>query len=168
MAASFDSTRPVGIPDTILTPLAPPPGTWSAPADTRPNTYQPTDTQHTTTPQHTPQGTPAAATARTGSSRSSRPSSSEDVALRLYSAAPVCWRGDSDLPQVPWTCPVHGLVLILDLWSGIGGLIFSALALGIRCVVLSAEVDPDLRAAKAGILLTWSRSSRWNRSTRTS
>ena len=46
---------------------------------------------------------------------------------------------------------MHGLVLILDLWSGIGGLIFSALALGIRCVVLSAEADPDLRAAKAKI-----------------
>ena len=72
----------------------------------------------------------------------------ETTADRLYAAPPTTWRGTSDLPQLPWPCPCRGLVLIIDLWSGIGGLVFAALALGLRCVVLSAEMDPDLQEAK--------------------
>ena len=72
----------------------------------------------------------------------------EQVADFLSTAAPTTWRGTSDLPRFPWQCPCRGLVLIVDMWSGIGGLIFAAVALGMRCVVLSAELDPDLQKAK--------------------
>ena len=41
---------------------------------------------------------------------------------------------------------------MIDLWAGVGGLIFAALALGLRCVVLSAEMDDDLRTAKVKLL----------------
>ena len=37
---------------------------------------------------------------------------------------------------------------MIDLWAGIGGLILATAALGMRCVVLAAESDMDLRTAK--------------------
>ena len=38
---------------------------------------------------------------------------------------------------------------MVEFWAGLGGLAFSALALGLRCIILSAEADPELRQAKA-------------------
>ena len=37
----------------------------------------------------------------------------------------------------------------MEFWAGLGGLAFAALALGLRCVVLAAEMDSELREAKA-------------------
>ena len=53
------------------------------------------------------------------------------------------------MPQAPWPCPVDGLILVLDLWSGMGGLLVGLLSLGVRCVCLSVEMDPHLREAQA-------------------
>ena len=55
----------------------------------------------------------------------------------------------SDLPQLPWDCPCRGLVLVVEFWAGIGGLAFAALSLGLRCIILAAEIDPAIREAKA-------------------
>ena len=40
-----------------------------------------------------------------------------------------------------------GLVLVIDLWSGIGGLLVALLSLGVRCIALAAEQEPSLQAA---------------------
>ena len=58
----------------------------------------------------------------------------EGLAERLYAAKPIVWRGQSELPQLPWEQPQQGLLLVIDLWSGIGGLLVALMALGIRCV----------------------------------
>ena len=72
----------------------------------------------------------------------------EHISRRLYAAKPLSWRGASDLPQLPWRSPCTGLVLVLDLWAGLGGLLVALLALGVRCIAISAECDPELRQAK--------------------
>ena len=72
----------------------------------------------------------------------------QSLADQLYAARPLAWRGAADLPQFPYPLPVQGLVMVLDLWSGIGGLLLALLALGVRCVAVSAELDADLRQAK--------------------
>ena len=48
---------------------------------------------------------------------------------------------------MPWSQPQPGLVLVIDLWSGIGGLLVALLALGVRCIALSAEQCDDLRSS---------------------
>ena len=78
----------------------------------------------------------------------------QQIAERLYAARPVAWRGLADLPQVPWRCPCAGLLLVVDLWAGIGGLPLAMLALGLRAIVLAAECDEGLVQAKAGFSLT--------------
>ena len=59
----------------------------------------------------------------------------------LYAAQPVSWRGEGELIQVPWRAETEGLYLVVDLWSGIGGLLNALLALGVRFVAATAEVD---------------------------
>ena len=67
----------------------------------------------------------------------------------MAAAKPLLWRGRGELPQLPWQRPCTGLVLVIDLWSGLGGLLVSVLALGIRCIALSAEMDTTLHMALA-------------------
>ena len=69
------------------------------------------------------------------------------VASALQAAKQVTWRGQGELPQMPWSQPHQGLVLVIDLWSGIGGLLVALLALGIRCIALSAEQSDTLRSS---------------------
>ena len=69
------------------------------------------------------------------------------LAALLYGAKPIAWRGRSELPQFPWPHDQQGLYLVLDLWSGLGGLLVGLLALGIRCIAVSAEQDTTLHAA---------------------
>ena len=66
------------------------------------------------------------------------------TAKLLYAARPLTWRGQGELPQLPWPQPHKGLVLVIDMWSGIGGLLVALLALGIRCVAISAEQDEEI------------------------
>ena len=54
----------------------------------------------------------------------------------------------TELPQLPRRAPCPGLVLIIDMWSGLGGLLVAALALGLRCIAISAETDQALCDAK--------------------
>ena len=54
--------------------------------------------------------------------------------------------------QLPWPTPCDGLVLVVDLWSGIAGLLVALLSLGIRFVAVSAEVDRRLVEATAANL----------------
>ena len=62
------------------------------------------------------------------------------------------WRGETEIPQLPGTCPCHGLVVTIDCWSGTGGLLVGLLAMGIRTVAVCIEQDAELRQAKAKIL----------------
>ena len=61
------------------------------------------------------------------------------LAEALATAKQITWRGQSELPQMPWPQARQGLVLVIDLWSGIGGLLIALLALGVRCIAVSAE-----------------------------
>lgn len=65
------------------------------------------------------------------------------LASRLYGAKPIVWRGRSDLPQAPWVRPTKGCWLVIDLWSGIGGLPMALLQAGWHFYCLSAEMDEE-------------------------
>ena len=65
------------------------------------------------------------------------------MADRLYAAKPVTWRGQGDLPQFPWAKPFKGTWLVVDLWSGIGGLLVALLAMGVHFYAVAAEMDDD-------------------------
>ena len=64
------------------------------------------------------------------------------MADRLYGAKPVAWRGRGDLPQVPWSRSTRGTWLVLDLWSGMGGLCLALLQCGFHFFAIAAEMDP--------------------------
>ena len=64
------------------------------------------------------------------------------LADRLYGAKPVAWRGRGDLPQVPWSRSARGSWLVLDLWSGMGGLCLALLQCGFHFFAIAAEMDP--------------------------
>ena len=70
-------------------------------------------------------------------------SSCAAVAQRLKAARPVVWKGAGDLLQVPWARAPHGKWLVLDLWSGYGGLCIACLSLGMHFWALAAECDQD-------------------------
>ncbi len=63
------------------------------------------------------------------------------LADRLYGAKPVTWKGRGDLPQVPWSKPTRGSWLVLDLWSGLGGLCMALLQCGLHFFAIAAEMD---------------------------
>ena len=81
-------------------------------------------------------------------SRAPQSTSSGGIPDQLAAAKPLAWRGGSELPQLPWPCPCSGLVLVIDLWSGLGGLLVAVLSLGIRCIAVSAEKHFAFRIAK--------------------
>ena len=64
-----------------------------------------------------------------------------EVHARLEAAKPVAWRGRGELPTFAWSS--LGTWLVIDLWSGIGGTIFSCLSLGLRVYAIAIEQDPD-------------------------
>ena len=65
------------------------------------------------------------------------------MADRLYGAKPITWRGQGDLPQFPWAKPFKGTWLVLDLWSGIGGLLVALLSMGVHFYAVAAEMDEE-------------------------
>ena len=75
-----------------------------------------------------------------------------EVGLRLEATRPVVWKGDSELPHLNFPSPQSGLVLVVDLWSGLGSLTLALVSLGVQCIVLSVEQDKDLRIAQAKVL----------------
>ena len=66
---------------------------------------------------------------------------------RLAAAKPAVWRARGELVHLPWKSPTTGLILVIDMWSGIGGLLVALLSLGLRCIVISAEQEDSLHAA---------------------
>ena len=50
--------------------------------------------------------------------------------------------------QLPWSAP-SGLFLVVDMWSGISGLLVYLLALGVICVSIAAENHRDVVDAAA-------------------
>ncbi|CAK0807283.1 unnamed protein product, partial [Prorocentrum cordatum] len=72
-----------------------------------------------------------------------------DFPNRLAAAKPIVWRGRGELVCLPWERPCSQLVLVIDMWAGLSGLLVAALSLGLRCIAVSAEVDEELRAAVA-------------------
>ena len=69
-----------------------------------------------------------------------------ELSARLVAAKPITWRGRGDLVQVTWTPVLRGSWLVLDLWSGIGGLCIALLQMGMHFYGLSAEMDAHARA----------------------
>lgn len=65
----------------------------------------------------------------------------------MYACKPVTWRGRGDLLQLSWAKPLSGCWLVIDLWSGIGGLPIALLSMGVHFYCLAAESDPDARQA---------------------
>ena len=120
---------------TILTPR-PPPGTWtpttsssiSSPSSSRIGALcAPEPPPGECTPDRgradiTPAPPPGTWTPTAPSSSTASLDLIKDTADLLYAAAPAAWRGTSDLPQLPWSCPCRGLVLVVDFWAGLEGL----------------------------------------------
>ena len=67
----------------------------------------------------------------------------------MYAAKPVSWRGKGDLLQCAWASPPKGCWLVIDLWSGIGGLPLTLLSMCMHFYCLAAESDPAARQAVA-------------------
>lgn len=74
-------------------------------------------------------------------------SSQTGLAAKMYAAKPITWRGRGDLAQVPWSQPCRGAWLVLDCWSGMGGLCIALLQLGWHFYAVAAEPDPIAQAA---------------------
>ena len=66
----------------------------------------------------------------------------ESVAAQLAAARPVSWRGSGNILQASWAPQVPGKWLILDCWSGYGGLLLACVSLGMHFHAVSAEMDP--------------------------
>ena len=67
------------------------------------------------------------------------------IADRILAMRPITWSTPGDLAQLPWTTHIPGKVLVLDLWSGCGGLLLSLLTLGITVYAVSSETSPMAR-----------------------
>ena len=68
------------------------------------------------------------------------------VAEKLAAAKPIRWAGRGELIQLPWPTSKEGTVLVLDLWSGISACLVALLSLGINCVALCVEKQPEVAA----------------------
>ena len=71
-------------------------------------------------------------------------STTEEIAAQLTAAKPARWRGRGELISLPWTPPLPGPVLLIDLWSGYSGAAIALLSLGVKFYVLAAESNPDV------------------------
>ncbi len=67
-----------------------------------------------------------------------------EISVRLEAAKPARWKGRGDLVSLPWTPPVPGPILLIDLWSGFSGAAIALLTLGVKIYVLAAESNPDV------------------------
>ena len=80
----------------------------------------------------------------------------QSLATQLLAARPVTWRGSGELLQVPWSRPLKGMWLVLDLWAGISGLCIALLALGFQFgfqfYALAAEKDPVARQCASSMM----------------
>ena len=63
----------------------------------------------------------------------------EGVGLQLHCAKHLAWLGRGDLLQVPWCKKFHGLVVVINLWSGFGCALYALLAASNRVIALTTE-----------------------------
>ena len=68
----------------------------------------------------------------------------EEISVRLAAAKPAHWRGRGELISLPWTSPLPGPILLIDLWSGYSGAAIALLTLGVKFYVLAADNNPDV------------------------
>ena len=68
----------------------------------------------------------------------------EEISVRLSAAKPAHWRGRGELTSLPWTCPLPGPILLIDLWSGCSGAAIALLTLGVKFYILAADNNPDV------------------------
>ena len=95
---------------------------------------------------------PAQKRARLDDAEPNAPPSSPSLAARLRAAKAISWRGQGELPQLPWGPATKGTVLLLDLWSGYAGAAMALLALGVRVIAVAFEVNEDAVAVAAANL----------------
>ena len=69
----------------------------------------------------------------------------DQVDRRLSSAKQVSWRGAGDLLQLPWSPRFPGLLVVVDLWAGISGVLIALLSLGVRCIAVACEWNAEAR-----------------------
>ena len=74
------------------------------------------------------------------------------VAQLLATAKSCCWRGSGELPQLATHEMPKGLFVLVDLWSGFAGAALALMALGVRCIVLSAECDAIARRCAESVM----------------
>ena len=74
---------------------------------------------------------------------------SSHIAAALSAAKPIQWRGQGELLQLPFRLPHRGLWLVIDMWSGMSGLLFALLSLGLRFVAIAAESDLEARSVSS-------------------
>ena len=55
----------------------------------------------------------------------------------------LAWLGRGDFLQVPWCKRFHGLVVVINLWSGFGCALYALLAAGNRVIALTTEHSDD-------------------------
>ena len=67
----------------------------------------------------------------------------EGVGLQLHCAKHLAWLGQGDLLQVPWCKRFHGLVVVINLWSGFGCALYALLAASNRVIALTTEHSDD-------------------------
>ena len=60
---------------------------------------------------------------------------------RIAAAKPCIYKHTSPLIQLPWRCHMSGLWIVVDLFSGSGGLLVALAALGVRFIAITAEED---------------------------
>ena len=77
----------------------------------------------------------------------SRISLRSSLSAQLAAAKPCEYRGESQLPVLPWRADFPGLWVLVDCAAGLGSSLAAATILGIRFVALVAGTSPDFRAA---------------------
>ena len=61
----------------------------------------------------------------------------------LHCAKHLAWLGQGDLLQVPWCKRFHGMVVVINLWSGFGCALYALLAAVNRVIALTTEHSDD-------------------------
>ena len=75
------------------------------------------------------------------------------ASARIAAAKPLQWRGEGNLPQLPWQPPdANGHYLFIELWSGIGTAAMAMLAMGMHITAVAAEHDKDAVDAAHNVL----------------
>ena len=67
------------------------------------------------------------------------------LGARLEAAKPTEWCRTGDIIQLPWEPAARGLILLIELWPGLGCTLFALLSLGFRVVTLAYEASSEAK-----------------------